>query len=325
MTYQEIVNRIQTIVNYHLQLADFGYGDLSDLKTRFENTSGDSAVQADYPYLFLNPATHTRNLTTMTYNFNMLVMDMARGEVADQPYNNILAIQSQCQQMIDDVIADLYYGFKDQPEVMRTNMSYTPFNERFQDNVAGMTASLSIEVPTGLNLCVAPIDKRELLITRRATFIHTLDFDGYPDGQDNFYNFKEYSYDGITWVNSNNFDPQYGLGYRSFMPVTSQRYKLEFDIDTKWLEPEDGSGELKYGIRIARVVNGVPQVEAEWLINEPWTSDTTIVNLSHSFNLDLTAGEEYYFYVAQGYAAIPTADVIGYQEIPSTVKIYGIQ
>ena len=164
MTYQDVVNRIQTIVNNHYQLADFGYGDLSDLKTRFENSSGDSAVQADYPYLFLNPGVHNRNLTTMTYNFNMLVMDMARGEVADQPYNNILAIQSQCQQMIDDVLADLYYGFTDQPEVMRANMSYTPFNERFQDDVAGMTASLSIEVPTGLNLCVAPIDRYVLQV-----------------------------------------------------------------------------------------------------------------------------------------------------------------
>lgn len=165
MTYQEIVNRIQTIVDAHYQLADFGYGDLSDLKTRFENTSGDSAVQADYPYLFLNPGVHNRNLTTMTYNFNMIVMDMARGEVSDQPYNNILAIQSQCQQMIDDVLANLYYGFQDQPEVMRTNVTYTPFNERFQDDVAGMTASLSIEVPTGLNNCITPIRNFEQVAT----------------------------------------------------------------------------------------------------------------------------------------------------------------
>ena len=85
MTYQEIVNRIQTVVNNHLQLADFGYGDLSDLKTRFENSSGDAAVQADYPYVFLNPGSHNRNLTVITYNFNMIVMDMARGEVSDQP------------------------------------------------------------------------------------------------------------------------------------------------------------------------------------------------------------------------------------------------
>ena len=41
MNYQEIVNRIQSITNQHKMLADFGYGDLSDLKVRFENTSGD--------------------------------------------------------------------------------------------------------------------------------------------------------------------------------------------------------------------------------------------------------------------------------------------
>jgi len=325
MTYQEIVNRIQAVVNDHYMLADFGYGDLSDLKTRFENTSGDSASQADYPYLFLNPATHTRTGAAVTYNFNMIVMDIARGEVSDNPYNNILAIQSQCQQYIDDVIAQLWNGYQDAPQVLWDGLSYNTFNERFQDDVAGMTVNLQIMVPQAINNCITPIDKRELLITRRATFIHTLDFDGYPDGQDNFYNFYEYSYNGIDWVNNNYFDPQYGVGYRSIIPVTTQRYKLEFDIDTKWLEPEDGSGELKYGIRIARVAGGLPIIEAQWLINEPWTSDTTIVNLSHSFNLDLTAGEEYYFYVAQGYAAIPTADVIGYQEIPSTVKIYGIQ
>ena len=160
MTYQEIVNRIQTVVNNHLQLADFGYGDLSDLKTRFENSSGDAAVQADYPYVFLNPGSHNRNLTVITYNFNMIVMDMARGEVSDQPYNNMLAIQSQCQQYIDDIIAILYYDFQDQPEVMRTNLTYTPFNERFQDDVAGMTVNLQIEVPAPLNACIAPYNNQ---------------------------------------------------------------------------------------------------------------------------------------------------------------------
>ena len=325
MTYQEIVNRVQSVVNAHYMLADFGYGDLSDLKTRFENTSGDSAVQADYPYLFLNPANHQRNATTMTYNFNMIVMDIARGEVKDIPFDNFLAIQSQCQQYIDDVLGALYYDFTDQPEVLRANISYSPFKERFQDAVAGMTCSLTIEVPTGLNACIAPIERRQLLVMRRTDVEHTLDFDGYPDGQDNFYNFNEYSYNGIDWINNNYFDSLYGLGYRSFMPTSTQRYKLEFDIDTKWNEPEDGSGQLKYGIRIARVAGGLPIIEGEWFINEPWISDTTRVNLSHTFDLTLTAGEEYYFYVGQNYAAIPTTpDIVGYQLVPSTVKIYGI-
>ena len=157
MNYQEIVNRIQDITDQHKMLADFGYGDLSDLKVRFENTSGDSAVQADYPYLFLNPGVHQRNQGMVTYNFNMIVMDMARGEVSDQPYNNMLAIQSQCQQYIDDVIAYLYFGYEDNPEVIYSGVTYTPFNERFQDDVAGMTATLTVQVPQPINNCVTPI------------------------------------------------------------------------------------------------------------------------------------------------------------------------
>ena len=323
MTYQEIVNRIQTIVNDHYQLADFGYGDLSDLKTRFENSSGDSAVQADYPYLFLNPAAHTRNLTTMTYNFNMLVMDMARGEVADQPYNNILAIQSQCQQMIDDVIADLYYGFTDQPEVMRTNMSYTPFNERFQDDVAGMTASLSIEVPTPLNNCITPITHYDEIVTRRMPLLEApiaLDFDGFPDGQDNFWKFNEYSYTGTApWINAgNSADPAWGTKRNSIIPTVSGQYRLNFQLTTKWNEPEDGSGRIKYGVRVRHIPSNT---NYDKFINVAWQSAETQVEINKEFTLDLVAGQEYYFYVAENYAAVPTADVVGYQLAGSKVII----
>lgn len=158
MNYQEIVNRIQSITNQHKMLADFGYGDLSDLKVRFENTSGDDAVQADYPYLFLNPGVHQRNQGLVTYNFNMIVMDMARGEVSDEPYNNMLAIQSQCQQYIDDVLAYLYFGYTDQPEVIYSGVTYSPFNERFQDDVSGMTATLTIQVPQPIDNCITPFN-----------------------------------------------------------------------------------------------------------------------------------------------------------------------
>ena len=321
MTYKEIVNRIQDVVNAHYMLADFGYGDLSDLKVRFENTSGNTQVQADYPYLFLNPATHTRTGAAVTYNFNMIVMDLARGEVSDQPYDNILSIQSQCQQYIDDVIAQLWNGYTDPPQVLWDSLSYNTFNERFQDDVAGMTVNLQIMVPQAINNCITPIDKRELLVTRRANAIHPLDFDGFPDGQDNFYEFREYSYDGLNWFYDLGFDPQVGSGYRSIIPLTTQNYKIEFDINCTFNEPEDLSGRLKYGIVIQKALQ--PPI-ASWFIDEPWYSDTTVVNLSHSFDVVLQAGQEYYFYVGQNYAAQPAANIIGYQLIDSTYKVYGL-
>lgn len=155
MNYKDVVNRIQEIVEDHKMLVDFGYGQVSDLKTRSTGTEGEPDG-ADYPYLFLNPTQHVRTQQQITYNFNMIVMDMAREEEAHE-YQNFLNIQSDCIQYIDDVVARLYYYYKDKPEVSM-DLNYTPFYERFQDDLAGATATLSIVVPNSINECIAPFN-----------------------------------------------------------------------------------------------------------------------------------------------------------------------
>jgi len=154
MNYNEIVNRFKEIVEDHKMLVDFGYGQISDIKTRSE---GDGESEgADYPYLFLNPGVHNREQSVVTYNFNMIIMDMAREEEASE-YQNFLNIQSNCIQYCDDVIARLYYYYKDKPEISFT-VSYTPFYERFQDQLAGATATISIEVPNNIDECISPFN-----------------------------------------------------------------------------------------------------------------------------------------------------------------------
>ena len=150
MTYKDVIDRFKSVADAHYMLKDFGYGQLSDIKVHSQEG------EADYPYLFLNPSTHTRNGVNMVYNFNMIVMDVATDE--DDALSNYTAIQSKCQQYIDDIIAELYYGYSDKPEIQYTNVTYTPFKERFQDSVAGMTATISILVPTPINQCIAPFN-----------------------------------------------------------------------------------------------------------------------------------------------------------------------
>jgi hypothetical protein len=96
----------------------------------------------------------------MNYSFNMIIMDMARPEdgANTDKFDNYITIQSQCQQYIDDVLAQLYYFYKDQPEITLTGITYTPFKEKYQDVVAGMTATITIQVPTPLNECIAPYE-----------------------------------------------------------------------------------------------------------------------------------------------------------------------
>ena len=167
MTYKEIINRFRTVTEDHYMLQDFGYGQLSDLKT--QSQLGPEEQGVDYPYLFLLPGTSNRQGPVMNYSFNMIVMDMARGEEGDQ-FDNYISIQSQCQQYIDDVLARLYYYYKDQPEINLTGISYTPFKEKYQDDLAGMTATITISVPTPLNECIAPFpiiyDRLDVWVTK---------------------------------------------------------------------------------------------------------------------------------------------------------------
>ena len=81
---------------------------------------------------------------------------MAREELSEahKQYDNMLTIQSQCQQYIDDMVAHLYNN-SNKPDIQFT-MTYTPFVERFEDEVAGMTAAISIIVPIPINDCIAP-------------------------------------------------------------------------------------------------------------------------------------------------------------------------
>ena len=153
MTYKDIINRFRNVVSDHYILEDFGYGQLSDLKT--QSQLGPEEQGVDYPYLFLLPGSHNRQGPVMNYSFNMIVMDMARPEEGDV-YDNYISIQSDCQQYIDDVLGQLYYAYKDQPEVTLTGISYTPFKEKYQDDLAGMTATITIQVPAPINNCIAP-------------------------------------------------------------------------------------------------------------------------------------------------------------------------
>ncbi len=149
MTYKELVDSIGSVVNEHLILKDFGYGALTDIKTV------DDGVSTDYPYAFLNPTQSTRTGQAITYRFNLIVMDVAQ-EDPTNGYANYLEVQSACQQYIDDILANLRFATPYKDFDLTLNVNLTPFKERFQDTVAGMTATLEIELPLPINNCITP-------------------------------------------------------------------------------------------------------------------------------------------------------------------------
>ena len=184
MTYRDLVTKIKNMSESHLMIRDFGYGALTDMKTM--NTEKNQVFSADspyiesltlYPYVFLNPTQSSRTSQTITYRFNMIVMDipldngleLSSPDDADQkdpPFESVLQVQSDCQQYIDDIMAGLRFGdigsggypstSYDPTIDVKVSYNLTPFKERFQDTVAGMTATIEIEVAQPLNECIAP-------------------------------------------------------------------------------------------------------------------------------------------------------------------------
>lgn len=212
MTYKEIVDRIKDIADRHKMIADFGYGNLSDIKA-----NNDGNESADYPYAFLNPTNHTRSGQAITYRFNLIVMDM----VLDNDY---LKIQSECQQYIDDLLGNLRFGYTDQVD-LTLNVTLTPFKERFQDVVAGMTATLEIVIPNRLSDCYNVVPSFEKVVEVYNDFFYTRD----PDTSGN--NPLQFNVDVLNdgnWQNTN--------FYRLHSDITAT-YKFEWTQQVKFDVP----------------------------------------------------------------------------------------
>ena len=218
MTYKEIVNNFRGLVFDHKILRDFGYGNISDIKAKSQDEQ--DTQQADYPYAFLNPTTHTRTERSVVYRFNLIVMEMAQEDT-----DSTLQAQSQCMQYIDDLLAGLKYGpIGTHQDVDVTGVSITPFKERFQDTVAGATASLVIEIANPLDSCLAPFNPEYEEIIWVYNSIDRV-IDGDPGGT------KTYTFDG-TYT-----DPNDDWQITKFIVPESGIYKIVLDMPITLVEP----------------------------------------------------------------------------------------
>lgn len=307
MTYKELIDTLTTIIEDHRLINQWGYGNLSDIETP-------ETGAPNYPYMFINPV----QVLIQSYGFdvtlNLITMDQPLEGVEQE-----IDAASRTLGLIQDIIAKFKLTTLYSETDVTLSVQCTPFKERFKDSVIGNTAVITFQIEEPLDVCTDVAPKYEFYIQRRANVVTTFDFDGVPEGNEQFIRLYEYSLDGSTWVINPSFVK--GSGYRTFIPSETGAYKIDFDLDIKFNAPEDGSGQLKYGVGIE--VPGTGPSGAIWnsqRIDQPWVSNDTVVNLTASYEGTLQAGLEYYFFLTQYYASVPLGD-IGYQQIGSNMTI----
>jgi hypothetical protein len=146
MTYKEIIDVFKQKVQGHFFINDFGYGDISDIMTP------DDQQPPYYPYIFLNPISVTSGDRVSTFNFNLICMTQSNDDE-----QSIIRNQSDCIDNMRDIIARVNNTLIDPLIEVQTNYTFTPFKERFQDDVVGASCNISVTYPTILDACSAPI------------------------------------------------------------------------------------------------------------------------------------------------------------------------
>ena len=123
----------------HLQIKDFGYGDLWEIS---------SSQATQYPLFWVSPQPSNISGNEISYNFNILIGD--RLEDGD---GNKVEVESDTLQIGLDLLATL--NLHTELDLEKSN-TLTPFIHDFKDRIAGHLISLSVMAPFNYNECAVP-------------------------------------------------------------------------------------------------------------------------------------------------------------------------
>ena len=139
-TLNEIFNLIETQANAHLQVKQYGKGDVWEIQPK----------ELDYLVLWAIEESASVSERTLTYNIRLLAMDrVLPGEENEEE------VLSDTLSILLDFVA--YFRQLHTEDVsIQTSVSLEPFTERFDDKVTGHSCVLSITQPYNYNKCQIP-------------------------------------------------------------------------------------------------------------------------------------------------------------------------
>lgn len=148
VTLQNIIQLHDTIVQASNYVQQGGFGDIFELDI-------DQTQLFPVCWLSIENASYTKN--ELTYNLRLYVMDLV--DLDETNENDVL---SDALQMIGDYISQLRHGFSyggldwnmEHDYRVSDNINCEPFTERFDSQVSGWAANISITVSFNASACL---------------------------------------------------------------------------------------------------------------------------------------------------------------------------
>ena len=170
-TYNNVVNTLLRLGEYHEQISTTSVGDIFDINLE---------KMQKFPLLHINPTSVTTGDSQLTYNFQIFIMDMV-SEKEDWTKNNASAefpklyktlsneqdVHNETLQIATDFIGMLRHS--EQQSLAGTNdinapiyftqdqFTIEPFSERFDNLCCGWTFTIGVLVQNDFQTCIIPV------------------------------------------------------------------------------------------------------------------------------------------------------------------------
>ena len=172
-TYNNVVNTLLRLGEYHEQISTTSVGDIYDLNLE---------KMEKFPLMHINPTSVTTGDSQLTYNFQIFVMDMVSEksdwQTAQQAAltklvntkNNEQEVFNQTLEICTDIIGMLRHSSRQSIEgvndinqpIYFTQDQFTiePFQERFDNLCCGYVFNLGVLVQNDFQTCNIPVGTR---------------------------------------------------------------------------------------------------------------------------------------------------------------------
>ena len=170
-TYNNVVNTLLRLGEYHKQISTTSVGDIFDINLE---------KMQKFPLLHINPTSVTTGDSQLAYNFQIFIMDMV-SEKEDWTKNNASAefpklyktlsneqdVLNETLQIATDFIGMLRHS--EQQSLAGTNdinapiyftqdqFTIEPFSERFDNLCCGWTFTIGVLVQNDFQTCIIPV------------------------------------------------------------------------------------------------------------------------------------------------------------------------
>ena len=117
MTYKNLVDRLEEIIDAHYFINTRGYGNISDIEVP------ENEEPPNYPYAFINPIDMAATKNSFTWNFNLILMTQVNDSQTDD-----LAGQDSMVQIISDIVSQFLLTTNDPLIDITVPFTITPFD-----------------------------------------------------------------------------------------------------------------------------------------------------------------------------------------------------